>query len=407
MHYSIKGDDFLDFIDTRENNLQMGKSKREKNTKNMTEWLKENWLSVYSSIIITIVIPALFTMSTQMGNVQARLDAVEKTMATKEDIAGINGRLDNLEGRMTSLENRVDSLENRMTLLEGRVSNLEGKTSLLTVTGQNNIQTSLDYNTAKDTIVSTGLSADTEAFKNKDGVSYTANELINKRLLVTWEENGQTVYFLGQYNEDYNWDGNCILNVYKDDELIVITDAIYDGGKLLQYCQILNDDDRWVTSKRFKEEDANLGKTWVYKKNENVLKTFDNNTITESNIFNYKSLLETINSSIESYYNGSTSDGKYNDTTGNAYLIKYAEDGTVKTLYYGQFKDGLFEDATGNAWYVTKEKNTDYMYYKGNFSKGNPANNNGSVFENPISKEKIQDILTSVNIDCDLKWYND
>ncbi len=31
------------------------------------------------------------------------------------------------------------------------------------------------------------------------------------------------------------WDGNCVLNVYTDYRLQIITEAVYDNGKLQEY----------------------------------------------------------------------------------------------------------------------------------------------------------------------------
>lgn len=49
------------------------------------------------------------------------------------------------------------------------------------------------------------------------------------------------------------------------------------------------------------------------------------------------------------YYVGNTSDSKYNDDTGNAYLIKFDESGNVITLYTGRFRNGQLHDESGDA----------------------------------------------------------
>lgn len=56
-----------------------------------------------------------------------------------------------------------------------------------------------------------------------------------------------------------------------------------------------------------------------------------------------------LNLNLVEFYHGNTSNGYYNDDTGNAYLVQYNNSNTVKTLYCGNFKDGVFNDNTGNA----------------------------------------------------------
>jgi hypothetical protein len=52
------------------------------------------------------------------------------------------------------------------------------------------------------------------------------------------------------------------------------------------------------------------------------------------------------------YYYGFSKSEKYNDSTGNAYLIKYDTDGTVLSLYKGQFLEGQPSDKTGQAFSI-------------------------------------------------------
>lgn len=79
------------------------------------------------------------------------------------------------------------------------------------------------------------------------------------------------------------------------------------------------------------------------------------------------------------------------------------EDGTVKTLYQGNFVDGKFNDHTGNAWYIVKEKDTKYMYAKGNF-ENNTCIENDEAYKNPIDLTRINEILQDKTLNCELKW---
>ncbi len=90
-------------------------------------------------------------------------------------------------------------------------------------------------------------------------------------------------------------------------------------------------------------------------------------------------------------------------------MVKYFDDYTIRTLYVGNFKNGDFYSGTNNSWYITKEKNTSYMYYKGGFENGNPTRSKGYVFENPISQTRIDEILIENefnlgNLPVELNW---
>lgn len=108
---------------------------------------------------------------------------------------------------------------------------------------------------------------------------------------------------------------------------------------------------------------------------------------------------------VEGYYHDQTSNGMYNDTTGSAYSVKYADDGTIRTLYVGNMVDGQYEDETGNAWYITKSEDTDYMYYKGFFKAGKTENNKGSVFKNNLTLVDIGNYILGYEFDIELNWY--
>ena len=74
-------------------------------------------------------------------------------------------------------------------------------------------------------------------------------------------------------------------------------------------------------------------------------------------------------------------------------------------LYYGNIKDGDLHDTTDDACYIVKEEDTDYMYYKGHFENGKAKDNEGSVFENNLTQERIKDILVERIFNCKLLWY--
>lgn len=110
------------------------------------------------------------------------------------------------------------------------------------------------------------------------------------------------------------------------------------------------------------------------------------------------------NMMIRSYYKGLTSDEKYNDDTGLAYLINFDSDGYVQFLYCGPFSKGLLnttKEHTG--WEVLYSIDTEDYYTK----EGEFINNHAvDPSANDISIEEIQTYLKDNEIDpeINLEW---
>ena len=222
-----------------------------------------------------------------------------------------------------------------------------------------------------------------------------------------YKENGQEVYFLGQYNAEYHWDGNCIINVYRKNRLVLVTNANYDNGKLQDYRQVLEGKgSTWIISNRKAHKNYNSGENWSYYKNSEITKKFSMSNVKVSDIIGVEKIKSKFSDSdLEGYYHGRTGNGKYNDDIGKAYLVKYFKDSKyVKTLYQGRFEDGEFEDSTGDAWYIVKEENTNYMYYKGIFEGGTAKYKDDKHFRNPLTKADIDEIIKGCSFNCELSW---
>lgn len=256
---------------------------------------------------------------------------------------------------------------------------------------------------------------DTIIENKKTKEKITAGELINKKIFLPYKDGNQEIYFYGQFDDNNQWDKDCIINVYQDNILISIMEAQYDSGTLLQYKQVSksstkNQTEIWMVCDKVRKKDENkeynTGETWNY-----IYREYKKNFLCEDatikdikDVNEFEEYLKEI-SWLEGYYYGNTSDGFYNDDTGNSYMIKYFEDGTVRTLYYGNFANGVFDDDTGDAWYITRGKNTHYMYYKGFYEKGETSNNPGHIFEDPpLSIERIYEILEDNHCNLTLKW---
>lgn len=241
--------------------------------------------------------------------------------------------------------------------------------------------------------------------------TFSAVELADQRILVPYESNGQEILFCGQYNKRNHWDGKCIVNVYVKNVLSVITEAVYSDGVLIKYKQAIPAVNKsgkgvWVISDRIHNEDFNSGNSWSYVRNGGFDQRFKLVDATPDDVLTINQFKKEKCEILEGFYHGNTSDGEFNDNTGNAYLVKYDLWGYVRTLYVGKIKDGDFEDKTGNAWYIVRNDDTDYIYYKGVFQNGSPDYTDHDKFINPFSLDEIYNIVKKYEFNCDLPWYD-
>lgn len=233
-----------------------------------------------------------------------------------------------------------------------------------------------------------------------DDITYTVEDLCNYPIITSYKEGDNDVYFYGRYNENGNWNGTCILNTYNGDDLVSIFEGVYEDGTLFSYKRVSDEKDgTWLITDRISQDSYNVGKTWKYTKTTAFTKSFDIQNIQEKQMMTVDKFLNSINENLISYYKGNTSNGLYNDDTGNAYLVKYKEDGDVELLYKGGFKDGYPNDNTGNAWSIAwGYANDGYHYFKGKFV--NNDHKRTKDFLKPMTQEEINEKVNPNDFDC-------
>lgn len=254
------------------------------------------------------------------------------------------------------------------------------------------------------------------------GRKYKPTDLRNKKILLPYSENGQDIYFYGQFNKYNHWDGKCILNVYKNNILNMIMEGVYNDGKLISYKQIThrknnNGDKVWSISERKVNGNINTGGTHTYFKTKNKKSNFNTKNVEPNDILSIIDFKNWLDSPIEGYYCGNTSNGKYNDDTGQAYLIKYNKKGKIRLFYCGNFKDGCEEDSTGKAWDISlNEDNHKYYYRESHYSQDTINYDHMTYHENELSgseaEERIKDKLgkkefNNLKDKCEFIWDND
>lgn len=358
--------------------------------------------------IIGFMAVQLYDMKEDIGSLKKSVENV----ATKDDISNVSGRVDIINSNISGIDADIDEIDTKVGELKTRISVVESRLDMTPINAtdgiSSDIQASISFNDISK-VASAAVAAPAEVIgTDNEGNVYLAENLINETILLTYTEGTQEVYFLGQYNEEYRWDGKCIINVYNaDDTLCIITDANYDGGKLVDYKQVIPGDSgtKWIYSERKHMDQVNEGKTYTYQWEYKQRKNFTNSNVRADDIYSAEYFHEKIEGNLISYYSGNTADGKYNDDTGNAYLVSYTEDGFISVLYVGGFADGEYSDDTGNAWEIVFDGSNNinrYFYYRGKFRNGTRRINEKLDY---LTQEEIDAIVGNVKFDCDLNWY--
>lgn len=253
-------------------------------------------------------------------------------------------------------------------------------------------------------------SDDVLAVDSQSGKEYDIQELGNTLLLIPYRDGDKETIFYGSLSMSGNWDGRCVTNIYEDQKLQLVTDANYDNGKLLSYKQMYTyitakEELVWAFSSRIVQEDnTRSGETWTYYYDD-ISQNFSYDNVTEEDIIladQFDKLIDHIGARKEGYYNGNTSNGAFNDSTGQAYMVKYfKEDGMVRNLYIGKVKDGFPSDQTGSAWEIGKKEfdQPRYSHFIGTFSEGK---DDQGTWTDDLSQEKIDAFLDGYTFNCSL-----
>lgn len=327
-------------------------------------------------------------------------------LLTAEDLRKVERELDGIQGEIGNINNAIDDINRSLGRVEGIVS--------VAVKPEEDFARKISDNYKSDdkvyTLAGSNLFEDTKqviATDIKSGDVYTVEDLEGAPFLLSYiDQSGDEVFFYGQYDEYGRWAGRCITNRYQDEKLCFIMDAEYHSGKLVSYKQAFtytngSGTNVWAVSEREVEDGNSIGVTRTYIKKGDYIKNFDIKTLKPENILNADDFPIVKDLVIEGYYNGYTSNGSFNDDTGEAYMVKYNEDGTVRMLYVGDFIEGLPDDDSGNAWSISfGYDKSNYYYYKGVFYGGKRKGK-----QRRISQEEINKIVEENNFDVELTWF--
>ncbi len=347
---------------------------------------------------------------------------VQSVTRNEDDIKNIKDKLDELE----SLETRIDEIDDDLNDIDknlkiltqtvnSKIASEDNSKSAVLVTFVNDYEVRLGFENmetlspppAKNTNETVAVSLE------DDNIKFTQGALRNKWFMTVYTEDNNEIYFLGKFNENDCWDGDCVLNVYSNNELVSVFEGTYDNGTLKNYKRVSCDTEgQWTVMDRvsYKDENGkeyNTGETWVYKKNESVKQTINPEYFLNNEILRVDWILNNIDDDIIKYYKGKISNGAYNDESGDAVIVEYDENNKIRFFYKGKVKNGNPQDDSGSAWAIGwGDANDGYHYYQSAlFENGNNKRESGT--EVLVSQEEINRIISSENINCPLRWITD
>lgn len=414
----------------------MGKSGKKVNNDNDSKEEVSPTKRFYEHPVFLAVVPTVV-----VGLISISFNIYNSTSLNKNDINHLNERIDNVEKLINDvkedLHKEIDILQKDISIVSQDLKDHEKESNsrfdelykdigkLQGVTGVAKIDEDGDfaklvmntYQSDQSVYLSSGIplwnNNKSEIAKNAySNIVYTADELENTTIVLHYKQNGEDVFFKGQYDENGYWNDNCIINRYLDGKLTLIMDAKYVSGKLISYKQVFSYKktyhestyDVWAISEREPENGTDRGFTKTYYKEGEYDQQFTSNLVMDTDILNAEEFMSKIILSQEGYYNGYISNGLYNDDTGDAYTIKYSRDGFIRFLYVGNFEDGDLTDDTGNAWYIVLgDDKINYYYYKGKFKEAECLDDTDDPWL-PLSPEEIESITSGKNWGCDLNW---
>ena len=362
--------------------------------------------------LFEVTIPVILFLFTVFGPIRE----IDNSLAEiKSDISSLKTDIDNIKENVSRIEDNYVRHEERINEQEIKLAELQGRLIEISAGQPVYIKPTSAFTDVisikKDMIQF--LSA--PQWKNNtmigrdlySGKEYYPDDLKNKTVVLSYKEDDQEVFFMGQFNERNHWDGECLINVYSNECFTISTKAVYTDGERIDYKQLFPAGDVLCYADRHNFDNGSSGDTWKYENFSPIIQNISFNEPQADMMIEPESYIKSISNNCISHYHGNTENGNYEDDTGNAFFIAFFEDGSTRTVYKGKFKDGIFNDETGEAWYITMEKGdkpTSYMYFKGGFDLGKPDQNRRKEFTNPLTREQADTIIANQPFENEVIW---
>lgn len=330
------------------------------------------------------------SVSSQIAALDSRITEVDNSL---------NARIDGLEARIDGLDARIDDLGGDFRELKGRVdgqsvmlaNNEFVKTAIYCVSG------------AEDSVT---INDDAVLAEDKVDGDIIASKVRGEKLLLTYDAGGTTNLFYGAFNKYGHWDGQCLINTYRNGMLYAITDATYTDGKLIgcrqAYATTVSGEDVWTIALTIVSDNKNVEVSKSFTREKEIPLNFSMDKATIGDLVNINDVKHCLGWQV-SYYSGFSKEGSPSDTSGNAFWIKFNEEGKIVVIQNGIFTNGRLNDHNSNdgikSWEIAWGDK--YYYYEEFFTDGN---HDESSIGTVVTVDEINDLVKDFNFNFTDKW---
>ena len=397
------GDKTDNLIKLPNSNIEQDNSSKKRKIKKKTKKLLK-LIGEFAALAITIV-----------------LSAVAATWQIRGDIGDIQLQIASLQNDIDAMKNDIDAMKNDNLEFREFLFYDDGVKDQLGVINETlhieiiTIPDDKEYAPIKNSVPISGrgygiqgsIKLDTKIGVYRNGSPCSVKDVVDERIILTYTEGNNEVYFYGTYNENCHWDGYCVTNVYSSSGTLTgICESNFDDGKRLDYKSFYlskSNNNEWIYVNKENLSESNIGTSIKYEFTYDKTKNFTNTNIKVNDIIFVDDFIEDNSFKMLSYYYGNTSDEEYNDILTKedikkgkkkAYLILFDDNGYVNIFYISNFTDGYANDK--NAIEIVLDQtpnNYDYFKYEGKIENNNRKGNSEKKY---VTNEEILDIISGL-----------
>lgn len=114
---------------------------------------------------------------------------------------------DNLSEKVEALNSEYKEVNNSIEDINKQISFLKGALHIYPTEDGLKMVGSASNQSNNGTDARPSVSRTTVIGRDDKGNNYIAEDLINKTIIMEYEDDDKEVYFLGRYNENYHWQG--------------------------------------------------------------------------------------------------------------------------------------------------------------------------------------------------------
>ena len=258
--------------------------------------------------------------------------------------------------------------------------------TIVSANGQYNVE-----NLAEESIVLISKEMQLTDSKNR---TFSADELVGEKICMSYKgKENEDCIFVGRFDRNFRWDGECQICAYKDGALYYCTTNIYKDGHIASFNRLSRNikSNRWIyTEKLVLENGLEKGDTWSYAFKVLKAKKYNMSLPEHDSMYTLDEARGILEGAIINHYYGEYDEnGDWTDLSGEAYNVKY-DNGKFVSVFKGQFVKNHYIEG----WMLGCTENNEYFITQGQFRDINTNPIIGNSTTDVISKEEIKAYLS-------------